>query len=120
ERDRVDSRGRLQCLVAGRVQDVAEELHVPLVVLDHEDPLAGHRQTDPAGSVNTKVLPLPSSLSTQMRPPCSSTNRFESASPRPVPSRCSMPVSVCWNSSKIRLWSSGARPGPVSATAMRT
>jgi hypothetical protein len=34
-------------------------------------------------------------------------------------SRCSMPVSVCWNSSKIRLWSSGAMPGPVSATETR-
>ena len=34
------------------------------------------------------MLPLPSSLSTQIRPPCSSTSRFESASPSPVPSRC--------------------------------
>ena len=40
-----------------------------------------------AGSVNTKVLPFPRSLSTQIRPPCSSTRRFDSANPRPVPSR---------------------------------
>ena len=69
-------------------------------------------RTDLAGSVNTNVLPWPSSLSTQIRPPCSSTSRFESARPRPVPSRCSTPASVCWNSSKIRSWSSGAMPGP--------
>ncbi len=37
------------------------------------------------GSVNTKRLPCPDRLSTQMRPRCSSTRRFESASPRPVP-----------------------------------
>ena len=73
-----------------------------------------------AGSVNTNVLPLPSSLSTQIRPPCSSTSRFDSARPRPVPSRCSAPASVCWNSSKMRSWSSGAMPGPVSATETRT
>ena len=42
----------------------------------------------PAGSVNSNVLPLPTSLSHQIRPPCISTKRFDSASPRPVPSRC--------------------------------
>ena len=37
-------------------------------------------------------------------------------SPRPVPSRCPTPPPICWNSSKIRSWSSGAIPGPVSVT----
>jgi hypothetical protein len=35
--------------------------------------------------VKKKVDPLPSSLSTQMRPPCSSTNFFVMLSPSPVP-----------------------------------
>src|SRR5262249_661751 len=38
------------------------------------------------GSVKANVEPLPTSLVTQMRPPCSSTNFFVSVSPRPVPS----------------------------------
>jgi hypothetical protein len=38
------------------------------------------------GSVKTNRLPRPLSFSTQIRPPCSSTRRFESASPSPVPS----------------------------------
>ena len=49
-----------------------------------------------------KRLPLPSSLSTQIRPPISSTSRDEIVRPSPVPSRCCNPASVCWNSSKIR------------------
>src|SRR5438034_1883019 len=87
--------------VARRLQDVAEELHVLVVVLDDEDLRARHDAT-PAGSENVNVLPWPGSLSTQMRPPWSSTRRFDNASPRPVPSRCPAPASVCWNSSKIR------------------
>src|SRR5207249_10072391 len=47
----------------------------------HQDPVGSAR-----GSVNQNVLPLPSSLSTPMVPPCSSTSRLESASPSPVPS----------------------------------
>jgi DNA-binding NarL/FixJ family response regulator len=31
------------------------------------------------GSVNSNVLPLPTSLTHQIRPPCISTNRFERA-----------------------------------------
>src|SRR5439155_18774700 len=69
------------------------------------------------GSVNVKVLPLPGSLSTQIRPPCSSTKRFANDRPSPVPSRersdCRR---ACWNSSKIRTWSSGEIPIPVSFT----
>jgi hypothetical protein len=50
-----------------------------------------------------------SALSAQIRPPCSSTRRLESTSPRPVPSRCSTPTPTCWNSSKIRSSSSRAK-----------
>src|SRR5207237_998568 len=93
---------RLEQAEAGCLEDVAEELHVLLVVLDDEDLRACHVEPAFDGSVKTKALPSPSSLSTQIRPPCNSTSRFESASPRPVPSRCPAPASVCWNSSKIR------------------
>ena len=71
------------------------------------------------GSVKVKVEPLPGSDSTQMRPPCSSTRLLDRASPRPVPSgRSPFVASACWNSSKMRSWSSAAIPGPVSGTAI--
>ena len=89
--DCVLTRGRLESAVAACLEDVSEQLHVLLVVLDDEDELVGQRSAHPPGSVNTKVLPLPSSLSTQIRPPCSSTSRFESARPRPVPSAAPRP-----------------------------
>src|SRR5207245_2762244 len=38
------------------------------------------------GSVNANVEPTPTSLSTHIRPPCSSTNLPEIAMPSPVPS----------------------------------
>src|SRR6185436_20682998 len=97
---------RLERAVPRRLQHVPEERHVPGVVLDDEDLAATHHGAGGAdgtevaggtGSVNTKVLPFPTSLSTQMRPPWSSTSRFDSASPRPVPSRCSLPAAACWN-----------------------
>ena len=58
---------------------------------------------------------LPTSLSHQIRPPCISTKRFESARPRPVPSRClARPRSA--GTPRIRSRSSAAMPGPESAT----
>src|SRR5438067_4121490 len=119
--ERVLAGGRLEGAVTGGLQHVPEQLHVHVVVLDDEDELSCHQVASArAGSVKVNVLPSPRVLSIQIRPPCSSTNRLESASPRPVPSRCSAPTSVCWNSSKIRSWSSGATPGPVSATETQT
>ena len=47
---------------------------------------ACHDMTGRAGRVNVNVLPRPGSLSSQIRPPCSSTSRLDSAKPRPVPS----------------------------------
>src|SRR6516164_4471065 len=44
------------------------------------DGATGGRQ----GIVNLKVLPLPNSLSTQIRPPCASTTILQKVSPRPV------------------------------------
>ncbi len=49
--------------------------------------VAGSAQTSRrTGSVNVKVEPCPAWLFTQIRPPWSSMNFRESASPRPVPS----------------------------------
>jgi len=41
---------------------------------------------DVSGKVKMKVEPLPTSLSTQILPPCSSTNFLAKVSPSPVPS----------------------------------
>src|SRR5829696_9385740 len=100
--DRLLAARRLERLVSLRLEDVAEELHVLLIVLHDENPPAAHC-ADPAGSVNVNVEPRPGSDSTQMRPPCSSTRLLDRASPRPVPSGRSPFLSrACWNSSKIR------------------
>src|SRR5205823_10425225 len=59
-----------------------------------------HHSAASTGRVKRKVLPRPTSLSTQSRPPCSSTSLRESGSPRPVPSSF-LPSKLCSNSSKI-------------------
>src|SRR5438105_13522961 len=92
ELDGLPAGRRLQQREPARLEDVPEELHVLLVVLDHEDPPAGHPYSRPAGSVNTNVLPWPTSLSTQIRPPCSSVSRLDTSRPSPVPSRCRAPT----------------------------
>src|SRR5215467_4496089 len=53
------------------------------------------------GNVNLKVAPRPTALSTQIRPPCSSTNFLASVRPSPVPSRFRSSLPTCRNSSKI-------------------
>src|SRR6266540_2143982 len=67
------------------------------------------------------VLPTPGSLVKLSLPPSSSTNRWQMCRPSPVPSRWRLwPESTCSNARKIRGWSSGGMPMPVSATSMRT
>src|SRR5262249_28836138 len=66
------------------------------------------------------VEPTPTSLFTQIRPPCSSTNFRHSVSPSPVPSTFFSAVPTCRNSSKTASWSSGAMPTPVSLTETST
>jgi hypothetical protein len=73
------SRLGLHRAVAVKLEDVTFQLPVLLVVLDDEDQLTRHER--PA-SVKVKVDPRLSSLSTQIRPPCSSTN-FLPGSARP-------------------------------------
>jgi hypothetical protein len=51
------------------------------------------------GSVKVNVEPTPTSLFTQIRPPCSSTNFRHSVSPSPVPSTFLSAVPTCRNSS---------------------
>ena len=88
-------------------EDLFEDLAVGGVVVDHQDPhaLDGHRADVPsfAGhlpsasskrAVKWKVLPRPTSLSTQIRPPISSTSREAMASPRPVPPKRRVVVAV--------------------------
>src|SRR5580692_4527479 len=106
-------------------QEVAQNLPVFHLIFHHQNPLAHGAfsavcPSPPAftGSLMVKVEPLPSSESTWMRPPCSSTMRLEIARPKPVPPFCRVEVlSTCWNSSKIFTWSSAAMPGPESRTA---
>src|SRR6266542_2726447 len=94
EVDRLLAGRCLERLVTIHLKHVSEELQALLVVLGDENAPAGH-QLDSRGSANVNVLPLPSSLSTQMRPPWSSISLFESARPSPVPSRCAEPRSAC-------------------------
>ena len=70
-------------------------------------------------SENPKVLPTPTSLSSHIRPPSSSTIRRDSVSPSPVPSSLAAPRPPCWNDSKMRSVSSVATPTPVSVTRDR-
>ena len=66
-------------------------------------------------AVNKKVLPIPTVLSTQMRPPISPTRRDEMASPNPVPP-CfrEMDPSAWRNASNMISCLSAGMPGPVS------
>src|SRR6266404_464587 len=82
--------------VALERQHVPDELPVLVVVLDDQDQLAGHGLT---GSVKVNVEPTPTWLVTEIRPPCSSTNLRERASPSPVPSAFLSAVPTCRNSS---------------------
>jgi eukaryotic-like serine/threonine-protein kinase len=68
------------------------------------------RQLLLVGSETKKVVPRPGVLSTQMRPPWSSTICRQMNSPRPEPRP------PCQYRSKMRSRSSGAMPGPVSVT----
>src|SRR5581483_9546779 len=121
--------GRGERLVAGRADDALRDVEVVRVVLDDEHTC--HRQdlapSDACstcaarmrtGSVKRNVLPTPTVLSTQMRPPCSPTRRFEMARPRPVPPYLRVvELSACRNSSKMYASASCGMPTPVSVTA---
>ena len=71
----------------------------------------------PSRAVKWNVLPSSGSLSTQIRPPISSTSVDEIARPRPVPPNWRVvEPSACLNGSKIACCLSGGMPMPVSLT----
>src|SRR5437773_7133576 len=110
---------RLQQLVGRPAQQLSHDLPVVLVVLDVEHPQAAHAPPPSAckGTVKKKVDPLPSSLSTQIRPPCISTSRFVMLSPRPVPPNSRVIAASTWrNSANTFSTSSLGMPMPVSLT----
>src|SRR6185369_859109 len=124
-----DAVHRGEGLVTGRADDPRRDVEVVRVVLDDEHPR--HQRAAPVcvsravsppartriGRVKWNVLPRPTSLSTQMRPPCKVTSRFEIARPRPVPPyRRVVELSACRNSSNTYACASGLMPTPVSAT----
>jgi hypothetical protein len=67
-----------------------------------------------------KVLPLPTVLSTPMAPPISSTRRFATTRPMPVPSSTPLSRPSRLKGSKRCVSISGVRPAPVSSTKIRT
>src|SRR5438034_1247696 len=110
---------RLQQPVGRPAQQLPDDLPVVLVVLDVEHRPLVHPRPPSAcrGTVKKKVDPLPSSLSTQMRPPCSSTSRFVILSPSPVPPYSRVIAASTWrNSAKTFSTSSLGMPIPVSVT----
>src|SRR5208337_5172354 len=75
-------------LVIVGCQQIAHDLPIVLLVLDHQNSLAHAGlacSLTVTGSVNAKVEPCPNVDSTQIFPPCISIMRFEIASPSPVP-----------------------------------
>ena len=74
-----------------------------------------------SGSVNQKVLPRPSSLSTPSSPPMAVTSCWQIARPRPVPPNRRVVDESAWeNGSNRRFRSVFSRPTPVSVTSNRT
>ena len=102
------------------MQDVAEELHVLLVVLDDEDPFARHDHALLAGSVKTNVLPCPE-LALDPDPAAVQLDEpLREREPEPRPLALFDPRSPCMELLEHRSWSSGAIPGPVSETETLT
>ena len=78
----------LDHLVAGAGQQIAQDLPVVLLVLDHQNALAHgwpRLSFDRDGKRECEGRALPELDSTQILPPCISMMRLEMASPSPVP-----------------------------------
>src|SRR5215216_4770064 len=94
---------RLDHLVVRTLEQIAQDLTIVLLILDHQN-TACHPGlacfSTSMGIENENVEPRPGMDSTQIRPPCSSIIRFDRANPRPVPPFCFViELSTCWNSS---------------------
>src|SRR6266498_2273732 len=110
---------RLDQTIRGTAEQLPHDLPVVLVVFDIKDRLLAHTPSSfvRSGTAKKNVQPFPISLSTQMRPPCISTNFFVMLSPRPVPPNSRVTVaSTCRNSAKTFSSSSCGIPMPVSTT----
>src|SRR5262247_3270008 len=97
---------RLEQVVGLAGEEVAHDLPVELVVLDEEDLLVAHLASVASathrGTAKEKVEPRPGSLSTQMRPPWSSTKVLVMLKPSPVPPNSRLMLASSWrNSPKI-------------------
>ena len=78
---------------------------------------SGRASVTPSATVKWNVLPSWGALSSQIRPPISSTSVEEIVSPRPVPpNRRVVDPSACRNGSKIARCFSGGMPIPLSLT----
>src|SRR6266545_1294622 len=107
--ERLVAAPRLDDLVAVELEQNGDEGENVFVVVGDENGRAAIRlRTDHAvasmastgsllarsGSSTRKVVPLPSLLSTVIRPPCASTMALTIASPRPVPGMASSAAAV--------------------------
>lgn len=66
----------------------------------------------PSGSSTWNVVPRPSRLSTQMRPPCFSTMPLQMNSPRPIPEKCRLST---FEALRNRSETNGTSPGADAA-----
>src|SRR5262249_19163511 len=118
---------RLADLVALVAQRLGDRGPHRVVVLDDEDgrvalnvrhdQLSCMAHARSRGRVTVKVVPSPGRLSTAICPPRALTGMRVTHRPRPKPpKRCG--ATARSNRSKIRRWSSGAMPMPLSRTAM--
>src|SRR4029077_14469939 len=98
-----ENEGRL--LLMPSKMNIAQDPTVVFLVLNDEDAFVHGSLTcrsTVTGTVKANVEPLPTSDSTQMRPPCIPMIRLAIDRPRPVPPfRLVAELSACWNSSKI-------------------
>src|SRR5215510_14279176 len=97
---------RLEQVIGLAGEEIAHDLPVELVVLHEEYRLLSHAASLASGTrrgtAKENVEPRPGSLSTQMRPPWSSTKVLVMLSPRPVPPNWRlMPASTWRNSPKM-------------------
>src|SRR5499427_117928 len=106
-------------------EEIAHDLPIEFVVLHEEDLLLPHAASLASatrrGTAKEKVEPRPGSLSTQMRPPWSSTKVLVMLSPRPVPPNSRLMLASTWRNS-AKMWSSwsAGMPMPVSDTLYTT
>ena len=97
---------------------VPEMRHPRVRRLRRQAPAPAGRSND---TVKWNVLPLPGSLSSQMRPPSSATRFVEIARPRPVPPYLRVVEPSAWmNGLKIAACCSCGTPMPVSDTLNRS